>query len=273
MCLAIYKPKGKQIAKQYLQNGYDGNSDGCGFAFVRNGNLCVEKGFKTFDAFLAAFLPIQRKHACIVHFRFATHGSKTSDENTHPIIFGKHGQYALIHNGMLNIATEGNKSDTVMYAERVLAPALERFEFSHPALKYLVETSIGHGNKFVVMRCDGKVNIFNEGQGHWHKGIWYSNNGYKERAIRWTGCQTGLDFGERYAKLHGRNSEWTKRYGKTPFQTAATISGNAYIRTDVFDDDDDAEEWSAYAATDDGGKVTREAFPDYVPLNERLTEK
>ena len=72
MCLAIYKPKGKQIKKAYLRNGYDGNTDGCGFCYAHKGQFHVERGFNTFDKFWKAIEPVMRKHALLVHFRFAT---------------------------------------------------------------------------------------------------------------------------------------------------------------------------------------------------------
>jgi predicted glutamine amidotransferase len=188
MCLAIYKPKGKQIKKEYLLNGYNGNNDGNGFCYAFNGGLHVQRGFKTFEAFWSAFNQIQRKHACLVHFRFATHGHK-GESNMHPFVISG-GQFAVVHNGVLNIKTTGNESDTGAFSNNVLEPLFARFTFNESLVVYLVETSIGSGNKIAVMRYDGKVVIYNESAGTWHKGVWYSNKGYEEQTKRWEGCST-----------------------------------------------------------------------------------
>jgi glutamine amidotransferase len=241
MCLAIYKPKGVNISKRYLKNAFDGNPHGCGFCFPRNGKLVVEKFENSFSEFWKAFNPLQGKNKMLIHFRFATHGDKGIG-NIHPVLFGKRESYALIHNGILNIKADEPKSDTVTYAERVLSPALERFEFSHPALQYLIETSIGSGNKFVVMRTDGKVAIFNESSGHWHKGAWYSNCGYKtERRWSLSGCV---------------NTYWDKIHGNSPKYYKAKNWDT--IKSDyVFDETDFTDLSASYVDP----KV--ESFPDY----------
>jgi len=182
MCLAIYKPKGVEISKAYYRNGYSENRDGCGFAFANHGRIECYKGFNSFHDFWNAIKPLQGKHAMLVHFRFATHGDK-SDANVHPIVI-HNGKFAVIHNGVIPIRTTGNDSDTVTFARDVLGPCFRRFSWKDATLRYLIETSIGGGNKIVAMNARGDVEIFNEKSGHWHKGAWYSNNGY-EGDSRW----------------------------------------------------------------------------------------
>jgi hypothetical protein len=43
MCIAIYKPKGKEVPEQYLENAWRGNDDGVGYMFVEKGHI---KSFK-----------------------------------------------------------------------------------------------------------------------------------------------------------------------------------------------------------------------------------
>lgn len=181
MCLAIYKPKGVQVAKKYLRNGFDSNEDGAGFAIARNGAIEIYKGYFRFGDFWKAFKPFQAE-AAIIHFRWATHG-KTNEDNCHPFSVCD-GKFAIIHNGILNIDCTENKerSDTWHFAEMVLTPVLKALTLTDPALKYLVETSIGDGNKIVVLAADARCVIFNEAAGEWHHGAWFSNNGYKYSA-------------------------------------------------------------------------------------------
>src|SRR4029077_20911690 len=145
MCLAIWKPKGIQISRKYLENGYDDNPHGCGFAYSAKGHINVQKGFKDFGAFYKAIRPLMSKHPMLIHFRWATHGSH-STANTHPFMINA-GRFAVIHNGCINIKTSGDKSDTRMFCERVLEPMFNMVEFDDDALRYLVQGNIGSVNK------------------------------------------------------------------------------------------------------------------------------
>ncbi len=182
MCLAIYKPKGVSIAKKYLKNGFSNNEDGAGFTITKDGKLETFKGYFTFGAFWKAYKGHQGETA-IIHFRMATHG-KCNAENCHPFtLCGE--EFAIIHNGILDIDTKSNKdrSDTFHFTELVLQPMFAIMPFDAPALRYLIETSIGTGNKIVALRRDGQHVIFNEGKGAWHKGAWFSNSSYERRSI------------------------------------------------------------------------------------------
>jgi len=180
MCLAIYKPKGVTIKKRYLRNGWDANEDGAGFAIARNGKVEIQKGFFTFKEFYSAFREFNNaRETAIIHFRFATHGV-TNAINCHPFsLCGD--KYGMIHNGVIDIeCTDKALSDTAHFSELVLAPILEAgVEFDSGALRYLVEEAIGSMNKIVLLRGDGSHVIFNERQGEWKNGSWYSNGGYK----------------------------------------------------------------------------------------------
>lgn len=183
MCLAIFKPKGVKIKKKYLRNGWDQNEDGGGFAIVRDGAVEIHKGFFTFKSFYSEFSKFNdASEVAIIHFRFATHGL-TNYANCHPFsLCGK--QYGMIHNGVIDIECHDKAlSDTHHFAELVLQPMLEKgIEMEDGAFRYLVEEAIGSLNKIVLLRGDGSHVIYNEKQGEWKNGSWYSNGGYK-----WTG--------------------------------------------------------------------------------------
>jgi len=222
MCLAIYKPKGVQICKGYLHNGYSENRDACGFAFALNGKIECFKGFDSFKEFWNAIKPLQGKHAMLIHFRLATHGDK-SDANAHPIVINK-GTIAMIHNGVISIKTHGNESDTVTFAKQVLQPCFARFAWKDATLKYLIETSIGSYNKIACLNSKGEAVIYNEAQGTWHKGAWYSNHGY-EGQRRWYNSIGGFASNcvGKFCSSHGHKSVYR------------------YVQPDVFDDIDQDE--------------------------------
>lgn len=234
MCLAIYKPKGIQISKAYLHNGYIENKDACGFAFASKGRIECYKGFKSFSEFWKAFRVFQSKYAMLIHFRFATHGDK-SDANTHPILING-GRIAVIHNGIIAIKTHGTDSDTVTFARDVLQPSFKRFGWNDATLKYLVETSIGSHNKIVALNSKGEAQIFNETSGLWHKGAWYSNNGFEGHS-RW------------YTSIGSLASDYVQnwKHGQHP---------KSYYRSyvqDVWDQDElEAESLAAYGCTNLG---------------------
>lgn len=178
MCLAIVQPKGKSVPREYLLEGFCSNPHGAGFAYARKGEVHIRKGYFHADEFADAVAAEASKLSALIHFRFATHGAK-GEFNCHPWELCD-GRFAMIHNGILPIASTPQKSDTGHFADQVLTPALERFKSpADPALRYLVESSIGDGNKIAVLDQRGEATIYNEKQGHWHKGIWYSNHGYQ----------------------------------------------------------------------------------------------
>jgi predicted glutamine amidotransferase len=179
MCLAIYKPRGVQIAKRYLFNGFTNNDDGAGFAVAtRDKKLEVHKGFLTFESFWATYRKYQHEQA-IIHFRWATHGDVT-DQNCHPFEMCK-GQIAMVHNGVLQVHIpddQKHKSDTRIYCETILEPLYYRVPVDHPSLIKLLETAIGAHNKLVLLAADGRHAIVNEEAGNWHRGAWFSSHSY-----------------------------------------------------------------------------------------------
>jgi hypothetical protein len=188
-CIAVWKPKGVNIARKYLQNCYANNKEGAGFAIAKDGKIEIHKGFFSFDDFWKAYQGLQ-KYAALLHFRIATHGVVNAD-NCHPFDVSN-GKYALVHNGILPSSLhkdDKNESDSKQFA-KLLEPLLEMVPFGHEGFGKVVGEAIGY-NKIALMNVNGKVWLFNEQKGTWNKGVWYSNSGYAYGPIKraWKGAQ------------------------------------------------------------------------------------
>lgn len=177
MCLAIYKPSKVKPDWDALEEGFKSNSHGAGFAVAVDGSIQIHKGFFTFDDFARAYMPLEDKQA-LIHFRWATHGARDA-EMCHP--FSVTDEIAMIHNGILNISTDDDKtkSDTWHYVEYILKPLAERDRdfYSDNSIKFMGESAIS-GSKFCFLRADGDWEIWNSDDGHWHGDAWYSNRSY-----------------------------------------------------------------------------------------------
>jgi hypothetical protein len=183
MCVAIVKPRNKGIKKRHLKACYDGNPHGCGFAYAHKGTVEIVKGVWNWEEFWAKYKELSH-HSLLIHFRWATSGDK-DDDNCHPWTM-QQGKYALIHNGVLSIKRSYKSlSDTGNWVKLVMEPMLASgVPFNDPAFVFLVEEAIGSFNKFAVMDGKGQVCIYNEQQGEWHRGVWFSNDGYKTPKVR-----------------------------------------------------------------------------------------
>lgn len=176
MCIAILKPADIEIPEQHLRTSFKNNPHGAGFAYARNGQVIIRKGFMTIEAFLAAYsAEVHVSDPALLHFRITTRGASDAD-NCHPFKL-KHG--ALIHNGTihkLGSPAGTGRSDTNELAADVIhtltRPQLE-------ALRPMIEEFIGW-SKLALLFDDGEWLIFNEKKGVNFNGAWYSNDGFKE---------------------------------------------------------------------------------------------
>jgi hypothetical protein len=180
MCIAIFKPKNKKIKEQTFRNSFIWHQDGAGFLVhdSKRNKLIVKKGFFTVEEFLEAYAPYENQ-SCVIHFRKATHGEKDA-ENCHPFLINKN--LGFVHNGILSDIRQWDKkkSDTWHFGESVFKPMIKKYNdiWMFPTFRFLVEESIGKGNKFIMMNNKGDVKIFNEKIGFWDNGCWFSNSTY-----------------------------------------------------------------------------------------------
>ena len=174
MCLAIVKPNGTYLDYHELREGFRSNKDGAGFAYAKNGKLIVRKGFFSFRSFIKAYRKERvDEYAALVHFRLATSGL-TDEYNCHPWIVSRN--IAVIHNGVLPWESDLYTSDTGRFVQDVLSPY--RNKIGDRKFQTDVEKMIGRHNKLAFLTARGEHLIYNEEQGHWRDGVWYSNHSY-----------------------------------------------------------------------------------------------
>lgn len=187
MCLAIYKPKDSEVpCDEYLRNGFLNNSDGAGFAVVQGDTVRIEKGFMTLQGFLDAFhkYNFTKDSELFIHFRYGTCGGK-GPELTHPFPISDNVptmkqlsctvHRALIHNGILGKG-EKDISDTMVFIRDVIAPMKTLLQ--EDSVKKALAGMIS--NSKIAMFDKGNVTLL----GNWlnHKGVYYSNSDYSDKA-------------------------------------------------------------------------------------------
>lgn len=223
MCIAIYKPAKVVLTKNLLKTCFNNNPHGAGFAFPNKDNrkVIIEKGFFKFREFWMRYRVVAKlKRPMLIHFRVATSG-KIDKDNCHPWRIDL--KHALVHNGVLQhrLGLESNEcSDTGQFVEYILKPTFEKNQkvWRLDQYKWMIEHSIGGGNKLAILDHKGRIVIFNEEKGEWHNDAWFSNQTYKNS--RKTFLNVGdtwveeTENGKKFATR--RNGKVTYRYVKNP---------------------------------------------------------
>lgn len=174
MCLLIVKPEGKELDRDDMNDAFDYNDDGAGFAAKKNGTIYMRKGYFKFSDFWAAFEPFADCEA-IVHFRQVSSGLVNVD-NCHPfrLVDGSW----LAHNGHMSTFHRMNskKSDTATFVEEVINPLLllRPNALDDNAILSVIEKMVDW-NRFAIIRPNRPTIILNEELGEDEGDIWYSN--------------------------------------------------------------------------------------------------
>lgn len=138
------------------------NHDGFGFVSSKHHFKAMN-----YDRFLDHLAKVRTCEECIIHMRFATHGSKCR-ANCHP--FSENSVY-FAHNGVLDIKPYNDMTDSETAFRSLIYPAIERYGFDSKETKAVIFELIGY-SRFALM-YKGQVRLF----GDFSKlnNIYYSN--------------------------------------------------------------------------------------------------
>ena len=186
MCQIVVCPKNLRPTREALENAFDRNPDGAGFAYVANGEVVIQTAIFGFDEFYEAFSKIPLNKKALVHFRLSSVGAKKQAENCHPFFVGDDRSLCFAHNGTMKdfIVQDAPESDTVRFRDQILNPlyAENRDFLQSDPIRKMIDV-IGHESKFVFFDKDEKFTIIGEQHGVFENGIWYSNKDHHMKKI------------------------------------------------------------------------------------------
>lgn len=150
MCILITKPANKKFPSvTTMRRCMRSNPDGFGFCTPTRYYRTTDP-----DKFLRELYKLNEAEPCIIHCRYATHGS-VKVQNCHP--FKKNGVY-FAHNGILPIKPIGDKTDSETAFIKFFLPALEEYGKDSKEFKATCEALIG-SSKFAFL-VDGDIITF-----------------------------------------------------------------------------------------------------------------
>ena len=146
MCCIVIKPAGVEMPnKRILDMIAAHNQHGFGFC-TSSGKNCKTTNY---DIFLRELSKVTASEACIVHMRWATHGSVCSS-NCHPF-YDKETGYWFAHNGVLPIASVNNMTDSEIAFRTRFVPALKRMSIESREFDNIVNDVRG-SSRFAFLR-------------------------------------------------------------------------------------------------------------------------
>lgn len=189
MCMIAYQPSGNDaFPREVFTNAWSHNHHGAGYMFCHNGKVVIRKPFyklrELIRAYEADHVQFGATSPFVVHFRWATHGTKEAvNVHPHPLDDGKAG---LVHNGVLSAFTppwkQNDLSDTAWFCRTVLVKRPAEQLVDQGFAEMLAEM-ITDSNKMVILSHTGRAMIINPKAGAaQYDGVrWYSNSDFKEK--------------------------------------------------------------------------------------------
>jgi predicted glutamine amidotransferase len=241
MCILVIKPtKVAMPSREILENCFDNNSDGAGFAFSDGRKIRLSKGHMTFDKFYAELESFGdlTKYPVMLHFRIATHGT-VKPENTHP--FNVNDRIVAAHNGILSIKPVDDMTDSETFFKFVCAPILKYTDIFSEELSSIV-TNIIEYSKVAFLDDKGNVKMFGDFQES--EGVYYSNGTYKSYTSsysKYPSTYKGYGKGNSWDKYDNDWDKYEKSYsqydsykspkknGKASFHQAKTYIGGVEV--------------------------------------------
>lgn len=121
MCCLLVKPEGAKLPSySTLKACFRANPDGCGYVSTKSNYKSMD-----FEDFYYHLQRVGRDEKCILHFRWATHGS-VNVKNCHPF---KDGHIWFAHNGVLPIESTNDKTDSEIAFRSIIMPKIRKHGF------------------------------------------------------------------------------------------------------------------------------------------------
>ena len=184
MCIALYIPPRTDITKKQLKLCHTSNPDGCGFMYVRRGEISIVKGYFSFDEFFDRYKLTKQcndNSPFVLHFRTAS-TSNIDRKACHP--FRVNEDLAFVHNGNFyhlqsihNDNTDRNLSDTQRFNIEILQKLPRDFLSRSENVLAIGTYCKNNFSKMIFMDRFGKVYIVNQRSGYWKDNVFYSNGG------------------------------------------------------------------------------------------------
>lgn len=194
MCIILACESHARPSEDALQTCWLHNPDGAGIAYPEGGAVHVEKGLMTYDEFISAYATMPADVPCIIHFRIATSGGTdlaTMETLTHPfgvcadlerVLYPDGAPLVMAHNGILPYPSDAMHSDTVTYAQTVLAPVhMASCAAVRRNLRRIRKTS--KGSRLAFIDASGDTVVVGAGWENVCEGVRASNYGW--RSSRW----------------------------------------------------------------------------------------
>jgi hypothetical protein len=192
MCIAIALPPGVKLAKEEAAICRSRNRDGMGFCYAKDGEIWVKRSMEDFEEFwscLAYAMENNQESAFLVHFRIATHGSK-SVRNCHPFVFRlgdserESEVVAVVHNGVFSSVSpkhDEDLADSYWFGKSFIEPLPPGFYF-YPGLLSVLDHYVSRKNfsKVAILSSTGQLVILGEERGVWDAGRWFSNKSFEK---------------------------------------------------------------------------------------------
>ena len=200
MCVIAYKPNNIAFPSDtILKNCYENNPDGAGFMYAYKGEVHIQKGYETWEAFKNALDKARKltgdKVPYVMHFRIATQGYEKT--MTHPFPLSskmsnlKKLKYdcniGVAHNGILDLTSDGSKdySDTMKFITDYLCLIIRSYTwYNDDRTTTLIERLI-EGSRLAILDKKGHCQLMGNG---WveDNNVYYSNDSYKREPYKWS---------------------------------------------------------------------------------------
>lgn len=174
MCVICIKPANVQMPdKDIIRAMAQANPDGFGFA-ASNGMNGASMNFIQFYKMLSR---VPDSAACILHFRWATHGSKCL-KNCHPF-YDKETNVWFAHNGVLPIESKNDMTDSEICFRKTLVPAIKKYGLASKMFDEISDNQRG-GSRFVYMQGE---DVYFQGNFTELDGCLYSNLNWQYKLL------------------------------------------------------------------------------------------